>query len=67
MTALLSVNMRPRMQRIVNLVCEARNLADELENDLAEYDGTETLQLLAMTWRDELESIEGDIDDFLDN
>jgi len=66
MTKPLSATMRPRLQKIVNLVCEARNLADELENDLAEYDA-ETWQLLVMNWRDELESIEGDIDDFLDN
>jgi len=66
MTKPLSATLRPRLQKIVNLVCEARNLADELENDLAEYD-SETWQLLVMNWRDELESIEGDMDDFLDN
>jgi hypothetical protein len=61
-----------RLQKINNLVCEARNLAEELESDVSdprEWKVDEwqldNHQLMITSWRDELETIEGDMDDFI--
>ena len=66
------VDAHGRLQKISNLVCEARNLAEELESDASDprewhidEDWLENFHLLVTSWRDELETIEGDIDDFL--
>jgi len=66
------VDAHERLQKIANLVCEARNLAEELESDSSdprEWNIDEwwldNFQLLVTSWRDELESIEGDMDDFI--
>lgn len=61
-----------RLQKISNLVCEARNLAEELESDASDprewnIDDwwLDNFHLLVTSWRDELETIEGDMDDFI--
>ena len=66
------VDAHERLQKISNLVCEARNLAEELESDASDprewhIDDwwLENFHLLVTNWRDELETIEGDMDDFI--
>lgn len=61
-----------RLQKISNLVCEARNLAEELESDTSDPREwridewwLDNFQMLITSWRDELETIEGDMDDFI--
>ena len=66
------VDAHERLQKIANLVCEARNLAEELESDASDprewsIDDwwLDNFHWFVTSWRDELESIEGDMDDFI--
>ena len=66
------VDANERLQKIANLVCEARNLAEELESDASDPKEwnidewwLENFHLIVTSWRDELETIEGDMDDFI--
>jgi len=66
------VDAHERLQKIANLVCEARNLAEELESDASDprewhidEDWLENFHLLVTSWRHELATIEGDMDDFI--
>jgi len=66
------VDAHERLQKIANLVCEARNLAEELESDASDPKEwkidewwLENFHLLVTSWRDELETLEGDMDDFI--
>lgn len=65
-------DLHERLQKISSLVCEARVLAEELESDVSdprEWKVDEwqldNHQLMITSWRDELETIEGDMDDFI--
>ena len=65
-------DLHERLQKISSLVCEARVLAEELESDVSdprEWKVDEwqldNHQLRITSWRDELETIEGDMDDFI--
>lgn len=60
------------LQKVSNAVCEARNLAEELESDTSdprewtvEEWRLDDFQMRLTEWRETLETVEGEIDDMI--
>lgn len=61
----MNTNFGKRLGEIASLVCTVRNLAEELESDASTVEGQDQFHYQMTAWRDAIETVEGEIDDWL--